>query len=232
MNEEKRKKLYSVTGIIASALIFILYLYALFLPGIWHGDAFLYLKKDGSFEGSDMYAEYKMTVSRKEYEADITFSVNDKTKLYNVRFTDTRPVSEVEISEEGKSVFKGEVHISGEGFILLDEELRMADGITVRTDSYVPCEEELFPGYTKLYRIAVSDKTETRGSTYMLILVFMFSLMLFLDIKFPKLFWLLQHGIHVDGGEPSDWYISGQKFGRILMGAGIIICMVLSFTMV
>ena len=76
------KKLCIIVGVILAVLLLALYLYAAFLPGVWHRDAFLYLQKDGSFTGSDLYAEYKMSIDAKENGAEIDFSVNDITKNY------------------------------------------------------------------------------------------------------------------------------------------------------
>ena len=64
----------------------------------------------------------------------------------------------------------------------------------------------------------------------MLLLILLGAAILFIDIKFPDLFWILEHRLEVDGGEPSDWYRSGQKFGRVMLVGGIIVCMILTFT--
>ena len=226
----KYKKQCIVTGIIAVILLIVVYLRALFLPGLWHQDAFLYRIDEKTFKGSDMFATYNMHIKPAEYGADIEFSVNDKTKHYRIEYNDVEYESDVEIFEDGNSVFKGKTFGNADGWMLLDGDFLSADGIVVRTSNYYPTEEELFPGYTKLFNWAVTDKTDTRGEAYMLILILLGGVILFLDIKFPMLFWLLEHGLEVDGGEPSDWYLMGQKAGRVIIVIGILICMIMTFT--
>ena len=45
---------------------------------------------------------------------------------------------------------------------------------------------------------------ETRGNLWFLLPMGLLALVLFLDIKFPLLFWNLSHGLAVQGGEPSE----------------------------
>ncbi len=228
---KKYKKLAIVFAIVSGAIIFAFYIRALFLPGLWYGDAFLYRIDENIFKGSDVFAEYYMQVMPAEYGADIDFSVNDKTKHYHIKYNSVEYESDVEIFEDDNSIFKGKTFGSADGWMLLDGDFISPDGIVVRTSNYYPKEEELFPGCTRLYNWAVSDKTDTRGEPYMLILILMFGTILFLDIKFPMLFWILEHGLEVDGGEPSDWYLMGQKAGRVVLIIGIFVCMIMTFTM-
>ncbi|MBQ7097782.1 MAG: hypothetical protein IJN96_06850 [Clostridia bacterium] len=46
---KRYKKPCIIAGIILVVIILIVYLKAVFAPGLWHGNAFLYLQKDGSF---------------------------------------------------------------------------------------------------------------------------------------------------------------------------------------
>lgn len=57
------------------------------------------------------------------------------------------------------------------------------------------------------------------------------ALLLFLDIRFPLLFWNLRHGLEVSGGEPTDWYYSMQRMGRITDIVGIFVLAALSFAL-
>lgn len=227
---KKYKKQLIIIGIVLALAVFIVYLWALFQPGLWYGDAFLYRQKDGSFKGDDMYAEYKMTVKSAGYGKDIEFSVNDKVKNYQIKYNGVDLHEDVEVIEGGSIIFRGKAFPAGDGWILLDNEHGSSEKIVVHTRNDVPTEEELFPGYAKLYNWAVSDKTDTRGKPYMLFLMIVLGVILFLDIKFPNLFWILEHRLHVDGGEPSDWYLFGQKIGRVVMAILILVCMVMTFT--
>ena len=52
-----------------------------------------------------------------------------------------------------------------------------------------------------------------------------------LDLRFPLLFWNLRHGLEVYGGEPTDWYYSMQRVGRITDIVGIFVLAALSFAL-
>lgn len=233
MNEifEKHKRIYTIIGIFLMLVVLVLYLYALFIPGVWHGDAFLYQQKDGSFKGSDLYAEYKMNIEKTDEGKAIIFSVNDTVKRYDILYDLTDTHRNVKVLENGSVIFSGMAYGTKKQFILLDGESGPTDMVSVRVDSTVPSEEELFPVCSKLYNWSVSEKYDTRGNAAMLFLIILLSAVLFLDVKFPKLFWVLQHRLDVDGGEPSDWYYFGQKIGWVLISAAIFVCVVLTFTL-
>lgn len=228
---EKYKKQCVILGIIVLCIIFVAYLSALFQAGFWHGDAFLYEQEDGSFKGSDIYAEYKMKISAADYGADIDFYVNDKLNHYKIKYSGNDFQRDVEITENDNTIFEGSAFYSNKNWILHQKNTELPSDIKVYTGNYVPTEEELFPGYTKLYDWTVAEKTDIRGNAYMLILIFLLGAFLFLDIKFPKLFWLLEHRLDVYGGEPSDWYLFSQKIGRWILAIAIFVFMILTFTM-
>ena len=69
----------------------------MFIPGLWHGDAFLYKQGDGTFSGLDIYAEYNMTVKPADYGTDIDFSVNGNTKHYQIKYDNSNYEKNVEI---------------------------------------------------------------------------------------------------------------------------------------
>ncbi|MBR5614115.1 MAG: hypothetical protein IKW64_02280 [Clostridia bacterium] len=218
-------------GYISAVVLIVVYLRALFLPGLWHGDAFLYRQEDGSFTGSDIYAEYNMTIKPADYGTDIEFSVNDKVNHYQVKYDKNDSSRNVEVLENQTVICKGRAIGEENNWIVFDDETGSSDMIDVRVGNEVPAEEELFPNYTILYNWAVSDKTDTRGEPYMLLLILLLGVILFLDIRFPMLFWILEHRLDVDGGEPSDWYLFGQKVGRVVLSIGVLVCMVLTFTL-
>ena len=218
-------------GLICLAIILLaVYLRALFLPGLWHGDAFLYRQKNGSFAGSDAYAAYTMTIQDAEYGTDIDFSVNETVNRYQIKYDENDLSREVEVLENGTTICMGTAVGIENDWIVIDKETGSSDMITVRVGNEVPTEAELFPNYSKLYNWAVSDTTDTRGNPYILFIALIFGVWLFLDVKFPLLFWILEHRLEVDGGEPSDWYLFGQQVGRVVLLIGILVCMVLVFT--
>jgi len=219
----KKHKMMRIALISLVALILcIVYVYALFLPGVWHDDAFLYKKVDGEFYGSDMYAEYKMSIDKNK----ITFSVNGISKTYSIVENEG-----VEIFENGQSVFKGTVQKIGDFTILNDLDGKPIDVIKVTAGGVAPELSELYPDRTQLYNWYSMDKTDTRGEPYMLIVIAFIIVLLVVDIVFPDLFFYFKHGIMVDGGEPSDCYRAGQTFGRIVLVIAIVGCIIASFNM-
>ena len=213
---KKHKKL-CLAGIgIFAVLFFNFYLSALFQPGYWHFDAFMAKQDDDTFTGSDFYGSYQMQIERSDNGGIITFSVDDLTKEYLVSETDAG--KNVYIYENGSLVFHGYNIDAGnqEGRLISygnDDTMH----IRVFAANTRPDPEELFPSYSWLYNRAGSDKTETRGEPAVLIPIVFFIIYLFLDIKFPNLFFILKYRLSVDGGEPSDFYRSGQIIGRILI---------------
>ena len=223
------KKLCIIVGAILAASLLSLYLYAAFLPGVWHRDAFLYQQKDGSFIGSDLYAEYKMSIDAKESGAEIDFSVNDITKNYKVDYN-LNDMS-AQILENDTLVFEGTAVSMGDSYILMDNNDEPLNMVTVIVGGVTPKTEELFPNYTRIFNLAVDNKYDIRGNMTMLFLILLFAAVLFVDIKFPNFFWILEHRMDVDGGEVSDWYRFGQSVGRVVLAIGIVVCIVLTFTM-
>lgn len=223
------KKLCIIEGVILAVLLLALYLYAAFLPGVWHRDAFLYLQKDGSFTGSDLYAEYKMSIDAKENGAEIDFSVNDITKNYKIDYN-LNDMS-AQISENDTVVFEGTAVSMGDSYILMDNNNEHLNMVTVIVGGVTPKTEELFPNYTRIFNLAVDNKYDVRGNLMMLFLILLFAAVLLVDIKFPNFFWILEHRMDVDGGEPSDWYRFGQGVSRVILTVGIVICIILTFTM-
>ena len=91
--------------------------------------------------------------------------------------------------------------------------------------------DDLWPSCGWLYNVAVGGRRETRGSVALLLPMGALALLLFLDLRFPLLFWNLRHGLEVSGGEPTDWYYSMQRVGRITDIVGIFVLAALSFAL-
>lgn len=225
---QEHKKPCIISGAILVLLLLAVYLYALLLPGFWLGETFLYKQDDGCFTGSDLYADYQMCITPTENGADISFSANETEKHYQI-INDSSD-STVQIFENDKLVFQGNVLPMGDDYyVLRDENNNLEIDIQINT-SGVPTIEELFPNYNWLYSCAAAEKYDTRGTPAMLFLIFFVAAILTLDIVFPDLFFTLNYRLAVDGGEPSDLYRFGQKIGRVLLAAAIVVCVVLSFT--
>ena len=223
---KKHKNLFIAAAVIALAA---LYLCAFFLSGVWHNDAFLY-QKDGKFRGSDKYAEYVMSVDKMSGGAKIEFSLDSEKHSYEVTAAEKpNEKSHAEIYENGKNIFSGDVLEMDGTYILTNADGTM-DGFGVKVGNEAPTKEDLLPSLTELYRWS-QNKTDFRGNPVPAIVLLFAGLILFLDVKFTKLFFFLRHGLEVDGGEPSDRYLFGQQAGRILLGITVIVCVILTFTL-
>ena len=135
-----------------------------------------------------------------------------------------------QISENDTLVFEGKAVSMGDSYILMDNNNEPLNMVTVIVGGVTPEAEELFPNHTRIFNLAVADKYNIRGNLMMLILILLFAVVLFVDIKFPNFFWILEHRLDVDGGEPSDWYRFGQGVGRVILAVGILVCVILTFT--
>ncbi|MBQ6698583.1 MAG: hypothetical protein IJN09_06025 [Oscillospiraceae bacterium] len=218
--------------ITAFALVLLaLYLYAAFLPGVWHKDAFLYRNSDGVFSGKNSYSEYEMSITRADTDIGITFRVNDTILEYRiVPAADSRAV---EIFENGTSVFRGRAVVNGDATLLMNDEEGISD-IIVTTTSHddfftVPTDEEQFPSYTALYNWTVRKNTDTRGNFLMIFLAALLAAILTIDVKYPDLFFRLRYGLHVDGGSPSDFYRVGQEIEKIISPIVIVGLLIAAF---
>lgn len=229
-----RKKRYTIIESAVLGVLFIGYLYALFQRGIWYQSSFLYQQSDGSFAGSDGYADYRMKIQRTNRGTDILFAVNETEKDYQIIYKEE--TATVKIYEDDREVFEGSVLYAGDICLLKDENGdTLSDSVMTVTSTYsnyldLPDLEELFPNYAQLYNWSVMKKTDIRGNIGIFVAMLFMAGVLVIDIIFPDFFFLLEHRLAVDGGEPSDWYRTGQKIGRIVIGAAIAVCAFLTFT--
>ena len=187
--------------------LMILYLCAASRPGVWLRDAFLYRQTDGSFAGRDEYGIYALTVTAAEHETQAMFAMNGETIQYRIV---TSSQENVQIYQDDRKIFAGQAI----GNVVVNGEYQQQD---------------LLPTCQWLYNIAVGGRMETRGNLWFLLPMGLLALVLFLDIKFPLLFWNLSYGLAVQGGEPSEWYCTMQKVSRDLMEVGIPLLALISF---
>ena len=117
------KMKYAAAALVLAAAAAV-YLYCLFLPGIWKGDAFLYLdKKSGSFSGSDKYAHYSMKITPHKNETDIEFSVNGEKRVYGITKGETTV-----ITQNGEQVFSGKAYPMDNYAVLVDDNALFMGG--------------------------------------------------------------------------------------------------------
>lgn len=226
---KKHKKICMVLGGLLLSILLVLYLYLLFLPGVWLRNSFLIHRDNGYFTCADIHANYKMRITSTDNQTNILFSVNAKSKQYKI----INEKNLINIYEDDNLVFQGSAHRMGDSFWLVDKDVSFEEyfqtSLEQETFSQVtPVDEDLFPSYSWLYGLSVMEKYETRGEPSILLIIVLTLLILVLDIAFPDLFFQLKYGLAVDGGEPSDWYRRSQIIGRYILVVFIIAFMIVS----
>lgn len=231
----KHKKSCIIAGITAAVIIFAVYLYALFFPGYWYGDVFLYKKSEKIFGQTEVYsgrdavnkADYALYKVKEGNKTKLSFYVNDLERKYEIVSDNSEGYNpKVTIHEDGELVFKG----THGGFSLLTEDGEFfEDPITfsVSGSDKIP-EEELFPSYNWIYDVS-QQRTAIRGNPLFLIGIVLFAAVMIVDIAYPDFFWNLDHWIDTKGGEPSEFYRFTQKLLWILTPIIIIASMIFSF---
>lgn len=210
---------------LAVAVLLAVYLWAALRPGVWLRNAFLYQQADGSFSGRDPYGRYALDITSAPGETDVQFCLDDVPTRYRIY---TENSSHVEIYREELLLFSGGAQGEAGDALLWKDGGGLADDIRVVVNGEYT-QEDLQPSCQWLYNVAVGGRRETRGDVSFLVPMALLAILLVLDVKWPRLFWQLRHGLEVSGGEPSEWYFTCQKMGRAAMALGIVLLAFASF---
>ena len=220
----RHKKSVFLAGGLLLVILAALYLWVLFRPGFWYDGVFLARRQTGIFTGQNSRAAYSLSVSRTPMQAELSFSLNGETRNYRVLFSE-QPFS-TRIYENDALVFTGEAIPAGDFYLLTArEDMYNLDSIIQIQVSEAEEPEPKFPGLGQIYTWAMAGKCETYGSPMFLLPSLLLAASLALDIRFPDLAFHVRHGLDVDGGEPSDWYRTGQKIGRVILVLAMLYCM-------
>ena len=210
---------------VAVVALLAVYLWAALRPGVWLRDAFLYQQADGSFSGGDSYGRYALNITAAPGETDMQFWLDDAPTRYRIC---EEANSHVKIYREEQLLFSGSAQGEAGDALLWKDTGGLADDIHIIVNGqYSP--EDLQPSCQWLYNVAVGGRRETRGNLGFLFPMALLAVVLALDVKWPRLFWNLRHGLEVYGGEPSEWYLASQKIGRAVMALGIVVLALSSF---
>lgn len=225
MKKSTSSKMRVGAAALAVAVLLAVYLWAALRPGVWLRNAFLYQQVDGSFSGRDSYGRYVLDITSAPGETDVQFCLDDVPTRYRIC---TESSSHVEIYREEQLLFSGSAVGEPGNAVLWNKSGGLADDIRVVVNGEYT-QEDLQPSCQWLYNVAVGGRRETRGDVSFLVPMAMLAILLVLDVKWPRLFWTLRHGLEVSGGEPSEWYFTCQKMGRTAMALGIVLLAVASF---
>lgn len=225
MKKSTSSKMCVGAAALAVAVLLAVYLWAALRPGVWLRNAFLYQQADGIFSGRDSYGRYALDITSARGETDVQFCLDDVPTRYRIC---TENSSHVEIYREEQLLFSGGAQGEAGDALLWKDSGGLADDIRVVVNGEYT-QEDLQPSCQWLYNVAVGGRRETRGDVSFLIPMALLAILLVLDVKWPRLFWTLRHGLEVSGGEPSEWYFTCQKIGRAAMALGIVLLAVASF---
>ena len=225
MKKSTSSKMRVGAAALAVAVLLAVYLWAALRPGVWLRNAFLYQQADGSFSGKDFYGRYVLDITSAPGESDVQFYLDDVPTRYRIC---TKNSSHVEIYREEQLLFSGGAQGEAGDALLWKDSGGLADDIRVVVNGEYT-QEDLQPSCQWLYNVAVGGRRETRGDVSFLVPMALLAVLLVLDVKWPRLFWTLRHGLEVSGGEPSEWYFTCQKMGRAAMALGIVLLAVASF---
>ena len=225
MKKSTSSKMRVGAAALAVAVLLAVYLWAALRPGVWLRNAFLYQQADGSFSGRDSYGRYVLSIASAPGETDVQFCLDDAQIRYRIC---TENNSHVEIYREEQLLFSGSAEGEPGDAVLWNKNGGLADDIRVVVNGEYT-QEDLQPSCQWLYNVAVGGRRETRGDVSFLVPMALLAILLVLDVKWPRLFWQLRHGLEVSGGEPSEWYFTCQKIGRAAMALGIVLLAVASF---
>lgn len=229
MKKSTSSKMRVGAAALAVAVLLAVYLWAALRPGVWLRNAFLYQQADGSFSGKDSYGRYALDITSARGETDVQFCLDDVPTRYRI-YTEAAVGSgpSVKIYREELLLFSGSAVGEPGNAVLWNKNGGLADGIRVVVNGEYT-QEDLQPSCQWLYNVAVGGRRETRGDVSFLVPMALLAILLVLDVKWPRLFWTLRHGLEVSGGEPSEWYFTCQKIGRAAMALGIVLLAVASF---
>lgn len=218
-----KKPLFAACAVLAAGLL-ALYFWALFRPGYWYNGMFLARRQAGVFSGQNWRGTCLLQMEKTDGEATLSFTLNGESRNYRVVF----PADglSAKIYENDSLIFTGQPYSMGDWYILMDEAGNPESNLILQVHSDVECMEEplQFPSLNQIYTWAASDQYETFGTPMFLLPILLLAVCLAVDLRFPNFFFLLRHGLAVDGGEPSDWYHTGQKFTRVILVLGMLYC--------
>lgn len=226
----KTYKKQCIIAIVALAAVLIpLYLYFMFQTGIWYQDAFLVEQRDGSFQGKKDGIHYVLHITPTQNGAQIDFSVNGQNRQYEVVKTELDGIPAAEFYENGEQVLEGTVmNLESNYYLVINNEENVIDGMDIHISTGEESDpEEYFPKYGTQYGwtvMCLEDSYDRRGEPMFLFFAALFGIPLFLDIRYPDLFFELRYRRYVDGDcEPSEYYRFWQVIGRVISAIAIII---------
>lgn len=206
------KKNKGLRVILVSILILVLmitYLYVFFLPGVWHGNAFLYKKSDGIYMGSDLKHSFAMQRIPTEKGTDFSFTVDEKTEKYRVVHNAEEPY--LQIYKNNTIVYEGTAVYNGHQYMLKGADNNLLE---MGTSGVILITEESFPTRTQFVNWSLIEGNDIRGNIVIFYILIAAVVLLCLSYLLPR---LLQASPH------SGFANRAKRLRPILWGATVLL---------
>ena len=231
-------KYFRVTLLLILLILLFFYFKTFFTSGIYFGEVFLkkeIVVSDIHYRGSDVYGDYHIMVTginNKDKSTDVIYRLpSNINRKFKVTFKDVdseyRDWKNVTIADEkGNLLFEGQYQ--EETLFLIDKNGKPMMDFAVRAvvNGESPYDEEFEVPLKEVADIASFASETIRGEyPYLFIALILFAVLL-IDIKFPLLFFNLEHFLDVRDPEPSDYYLFMQKASHYVLpivGAGFLV---------
>ena len=214
-------------GSILLLILVIVYISLFLQTGIRYHDYFLPKIQNSNseitqYEGK-IHGQY-LTVNREEKKENITttFHSSNFHLVYDVNFIllDKDCYQVTLTANGGDLLFEGMYEV---GMPYLNDSNGELDfDFTVITSNNIQL-SDIQPSKLQIIETALGFNEEQRGHGVVLIGVVILAIILAIDIKFPLVFFQMEHTWDVQNPEPTDYYYGKQKLGRVVLSIAIVV---------
>lgn len=224
----KKNRLFTLISIFAIILL-VFYFKAFFTRGVYFYDKFLkkevkntethyYNKKIhiivDKIDSNNTIVTYNLAENLKK-EFYVNYFLKDVGK-YNIKGLK---------NELGNTVFEGEYQIGD--LLLFDERGEpIIDAISMGLGQFSYDTYEVTPLSTLNFAFSANDRI--RGEVGPLMMAILLFILTFIDIKYPLFFFTLNHFLDVKDPEPTDFYLSMQRVGWVVLPLIGVLLMILA----
>lgn len=216
-----KKKQIAILITIATIIISIFYFKIFFTRGIYFEDAFLKKEVIGSeyhYKGNNGYGNMDVIVigeAKTGSEVNVIFNLpNNIHKEFTVLFNETSYYnSDVTIKENDNIVFDGQYTRGSRYLESRDGGIYPEDSIVrIKYTNESPFNAQYKVPLIRVVGFSLRTDEQKRGITELLLMAFFLFGVTIFDYTHPLFLFMLRHVFEVNEPEPTDFYISKQKF--------------------
>lgn len=222
MKQMIQKNIYlkSALGIVL-IIVIILYIKIFSAKGIVFDQAFLkkiaITSSEVHYKGENRYGPIEIIVKEQRNSIGVSYQLPNGTyKQYTVEFTgeEVNGMKSVTIhNQEGREIFNGKYR--SDSWFLLDfkgEPFWKEGNIELIVNGQSPYDSDYKVDLKNVVDCASQANERIRGEYRFVVLAFILFLFTSVDMKYPMFFFTLNNFLSVKDPEPSDFYLSMQKF--------------------